>query len=153
MCLVKPGVGEIQKALCTLTEEHRSLCSCCSVQLHPQFLLAVLSQITVFSSPVGWDVVFQYVHAIQGCYSAALHCCCCSVSQCNNEVRCPAPSLLISSFLVDFYYCCVKELKRGPKLYPFSKDLVFQCQVVYLALGPYFQLDTGEAFCSPYSLS
>lgn len=96
--------------------------------------------------------MFQYVHVIQGCYSAALHCCCCSVSQCN-EVRCEAPSLLISSFLVDFYYCCVKELKCGLKLYPFSKDLVFQCQVVYLGLGPHFQLDTGEAFCSPPSLS
>lgn len=80
--------------------------------------------------------------------------CIAAVAQCLNAImKCAAPSLLISSFLVDFYYCCVKELKRGPKLYPFSKDLVFQCQVVYLALGPYFQLDTGEAFCSPYSLS
>lgn len=125
------------------------LCGCW--HFHPLFLLALLSQITVFSSPVGWGGCVQYVHAIQGYCSAALHCCCCSVPQCN-KVRCKATSLLISLFLVDFYYCCVKELKSGPKLCPFSKDLLFQCHV-YLGLGPYFQLDMGEAFFSPHSLS
>lgn len=95
--------------------------------------------------------MFQYVHAVQECCSVALCCCCCSVPQCN-DMKCKAPSLLISLFLFDFYYCCVKELKGGTKLCPFSKDLVFQCQV-YLSLELYFQLDMGEAFFSAHSLS